>query len=169
MKTLKGLGAVALGICGLAALALVVIMIVSGIGYVSAKVLPWLFDASWLAFAFCLVLLLPLSFFRWTRRLAFYGLFFGSYVFGICAWTLGFLVTYSLWGFIGVAIGLFIFGIGVVPVAVLAAMIHGSWEVVWELLVLVALTFGVRIYAAYLAQKVDQEAYERSVLTMEVE
>jgi hypothetical protein len=36
-----------------------------------------------------------------------------------------------------------ILGIGVVPIAMLASLIHGSWTILMELAILAALTFGI--------------------------
>lgn len=167
MEMLKGAGALALGLCVIVALMLVAMLVVSGIGFVSAKVLPWLLDVSWIAFAICLFILLPFSLLRITRKFSCIGFMISSFAFGLCGWMLGFLVTYSLWGFIGVAIGLFIAGIGVVPIGIVAAIINGTWDPVWEMLILVALTFGTRIFAAYLGGKIDQDDYRQSMLEIQ--
>jgi hypothetical protein len=167
METLKGVGTFALGIGVMVAMIVIAMLFFSGVAYVSSLVIPWLFDAAWIAFGVLLFIMLPLSLFRGTRVFSCYGFFIGSYAFGLCGWVLGFLVTYSLWGFIGVAVGLFIFGIGVVPVAMLAAAIHGTWEVAWELLALLVLTFGSRAYSMYVANKADRDAYERHTITLE--
>jgi hypothetical protein len=167
METMKGIGAFALGICVLVAIWAVIDIFLYGVAYVSAKLIPWLIDAAYLAFFIDLLLLLPLSFFRRSRVFSCFGFMACSYAFGICGWVFGFLVSYSLWGFLGLAIGLFIFGVGVVPVAMVAAAFHGSWNVVWELLALIILTFGTRAYAMHLAAKADQDEFERSTITLE--
>jgi hypothetical protein len=167
MELLKGLGAVALAIGAMAAMLLIATLFFSGVAYVSAIVIPWLFDAAWIAFGISLFILLPLSFFKATCVFSSFGFMISSYAFGICGWAFGFLVTYTLWGFWGLAVGLLIAGIGVVPVGILAAAIHGTWNVVWELLILIALTFGTRIYALYLANRADQDTYERNTITLE--
>ena len=167
MGFLKGIGAYALWIGLMVGLFLIAMLLFSGVAYVSEIVIPWLFDIAWIALGISLLILLPLSFFRGTRVFACWGYMISSFAFGLCGWVYGFLVTYSLWGAFGVIVGLFIAGVGVVPVGMLAAAFHGSWEVVLELAVLVVLTFGSRAYAMYVAKKADEDAYERNMITIE--
>jgi hypothetical protein len=61
---------------------------------------------------------------RRTRAFSAAGLMIASYVFGACLWITSLLLTYELWGTIAVIIGLAVVGIGIVPVALLAALFH---------------------------------------------
>jgi hypothetical protein len=63
---------------------------------------------------------------------------------------MGFLLTLAIWGATGVIIGLFLAGIGVVPVAMLATLFHGMWEPLIQLVLLFILTFGTRMGSLYL-------------------
>jgi len=78
-------------------------------------------------------------------------------VFGLFLWVLGLIPTYHLWGGLAVFLGLFLFGVGVVPVAMLATLFKGMWLQFGELVFLTALVFGVRAYSMYVAQKADRE------------
>ena len=166
MNSLKGAGAILAGILAMAALYAVVMLFLRGVAYGSEIIIPWLMSAAGFAFWICLLVLLPLSFFRTTRVFSLWGLMAASFVFGAFVWVWGFLVTYSLWGLLGLVIGLFIFGVGVVPVGIVAALLHGEWTTMCWLIGLVVLTFGTRGYALYVAQRADQDAVDRSFLEL---
>ncbi len=166
MIELRGMGCVAFFICAIAILVLAAALFFSGVAYVSAIIMPWLLIAAWITFGILLIVFLPLSFFRRSRRVSCTAFITGSYMFGICGWLLGFLTTYTVWGFWALIVGLFLFGIGVVPIGIAAAAFHGVWDTVWELLLLVVLTFAARGYAVYLANRVDRDIYERHTITL---
>ena len=166
MNALRGMGALALGIAGIVALFTVALLLLRGVAYVSEIVIPWLVDASGFAFWICLLIFLPLSFIRKTRVAAMWGFLLSSFVFGTCVWVYGFLVTYMTWGIVAVAIGLFVFGVGVVPIAIIASMVHGEWPTVLELVLMTVLTFATRAYSLYVAKKADEDENNRSLLEL---
>ena len=57
---------------------------------------------------------------------------------------------------VAVILGLFMAGIGVVPIAMLATLLKGMWGPLVELLLLTILTFGSRIGALSLAQTLER-------------
>ena len=73
-------------------------------------------------------------------------------------WCCGLGVTYEAWGIGGVIIGLVIAGIGIVPVAMLAVLLHGEWQALIVFVILIVLTFGLRALGFWLAKKVDERA-----------
>ena len=158
MNALKNIGSVALGLVAFVAISFVVVLLFEGTAAVGRVVMPWLALVSWLTLGVCVLVLLPLSAFRASRFIACWGFLVASYVFGISVWTYGFLVTYDLWGVFGVVVGLVIVGVGVVPIAIIAAIFHGLWSLVFELVALVILTYGSRALALALAQKIDRDA-----------
>lgn len=167
METLKGIGAMIAGLAIMAAFFFVLMLIFSGVAYVSVIVMPWLVAAAKWAFAIALFILLPTAFFKATRPFSALGFLFASFAFGLCAWVMGFLLAYSHWGLFGVIVGIVLGGVGVVPVGLLAAMFHGEWYAVWILLEYVALTIGSRIIMAVLAAKADRDEMERNIITLE--
>ena len=167
MNALKSVGAVAGGLLLMVVIWTIAMLFLRGVAYVSEFLIPWLMTAAGYAFWICLLVLLPLSFFRKTRVFAMWGLMAGSFVFGAFVWVWGFLVTYELWGLFGLVAGLFIFGVGVVPIGIVAAMFHGDWTTAWWLLGLVVLTFGTRAYALYVAKRADEDAEARLYLELE--
>ena len=74
-------------------------------------------------FAVCVLVLLPMAVFPSTRGLAGRGLFLASWLFGLTTWTLGATVTFSTYGWVGLILGMMLFGDGVVPVGIFAAFV----------------------------------------------
>jgi hypothetical protein len=68
----------------------------------------------------------------------------------------GFLMTYALWGVGGLLVGLAFAGVGVVPLGIIAAALHGMWEPVGELIFGVFITYAARAFALYIAKKIDE-------------
>lgn len=62
---------------------------------VAEAILPYLISATNVVTAICIVHFLPLSISRATRTVSIYGFFIASYLFGLCVWMYGFLVTMS--------------------------------------------------------------------------
>jgi len=151
-SVISSIGTYALGLAMLLVIiALPVLFIVGGV-VVGEKILPWLILLSMLTFAFNIVILLPLALIPPTRGWAGLGFFISSFVFGITGWFMGLLFTWILWGGLAVAIGLFIMGIGVVPIAMLATLFNGMWAEFGILVLAVVLTFGLRILGTTLAE-----------------
>lgn len=67
-----------------------------------------------------------------------------SYVFGATAWFYGFSLSYILGGFTFLIIGLLIFGVGVVPLAMGACAFNGHWEVFLQLVGLLIMVIVFR-------------------------
>ena len=62
------------------------------------------------------------------------------------------LVALAFWGWAVVIIGLFMGGIGVVPIGMAAAIFNGRWSIFFVLLINVILTYGTRIIGRTLAE-----------------
>ena len=128
--------------------------------WLSATILPWLSIAMWIVFMIDLFFLLPLSMLKKRKGISSIGFMISSYVYGITLWLWGLLLTYILWGGIAVFIGLFIVGIGVVPMAMIATTLESQWSIAGQLVLLAAFTFSSRIYGIHLAEKADELAYD---------
>ncbi len=153
---LQGIGSFALSFIGVIVLIFLFIIVLKGGTWLSVKLYPWLHDISYIVIALCIFIFLPLCIFKKTRYFASSSLFYSSYFFGITLWMLGFILTYSLWGVIALVIGLFIMGIGVVPIAILATIFKGMWWEFGDLIFLAVLTFGARLFSLYLIGKSDE-------------
>jgi hypothetical protein len=91
------------------------------------------------------LLILPFALSRRLRPLVGTALLFSSYLFGAVLWAFSALVTYSLWGFFGLFIGLIWLGVGVVPIAVIAGALHREWFLVFVILGELVMVFGCRV------------------------
>lgn len=90
-----------------------------------------------------------------ARRPACLGMLALSYALGLIAWLLGAAVSFATFGWTGLIIGLCFFGVGVIPVAVLGAlvqMISGEALAV-TLVILLALAIGSRRAWVFLAAR----------------
>src|SRR5262249_13546828 len=152
---------VVLGIGMSVGLVILGLMYIQGIGWVSVRIYEYLVVVNSIVFLLSLFIFLPCAIFRLTRKIAAFGLYGASYVFGITVWIYGFLVTYAAWGLVGVFIGLVFGGVGVVPLGMIAGGLHGEWDVVGQLVLGIALTFGARAIALWLAVKIDQHEEEK--------
>lgn len=77
-------------------------------------------------------------------------------VFGAVLWIWGMSYTYMAWGLFGVMVGLIFLGVGVVPVAMVAALVNADWKTLGLFFVAVVVTFGSRRLASWLAEKADE-------------
>lgn len=55
------------------------------------------------------------------------GIIIGTYVGGAILWLLSFYITYSLWGFLGILIGVLFMGLGVFFTAILSLLFDGQF------------------------------------------
>ncbi|KRA72810.1 hypothetical protein ASD78_14380 [Lysobacter sp. Root667] len=136
-------------------IAIVTAFILGGV-WVSKHLLPWLTVISFVVFAIVIFVLLPLSIPRATRGFSSISILIASYVFGATLWMFGLLLTYFTWGVVAVIIGLVFFGVGVVPIALLATLFKGMWGPFFTLVLLVIATYGCRIGAMSLAESLDR-------------
>ena len=152
-EKLKGVGWGVAGLAILVAFALLVALFIHGGAWLGEKIYPWLVWISSLALVILLFVLLPLGVFHKTREFAGNGMLIASWVFGLTLWVWGLILTYHLWGALAVYIGLFFFGVGVVPMAMFATLFKGMWSTLGELVFLTILTFGSRLVGAFVRTK----------------
>ncbi len=104
---------------------------------------------SWIALAIAVLILLPFAAWRKTRSSAGAGLVLVSYIFGATTWFLGAAVTFGSFGWIGLIIGLFILGIGVVPLGIIGTFFTlGISEIGVSLCVMLVITLAARFTGA---------------------
>ena len=159
---LKSIGGYVIGIAAFLVLIFLAMFFIEGGVWIGEKVLPWLIIIMWLVFALDILIILPLGIFKKTKGASAIGLVISSYVYGLTLWFWSLLLTYLIWGAFAVFIGLFLAGVGVVPIAILATAIKGEWAVTGQIIFLLVLTFGSRMLGFYFAQKADELAYESS-------
>ncbi len=151
METLKSIGGVLLGIAFFVGSIIALILFFTVGATVGATILPFVSWLTGILFAINVIALL-MAISRKTRGVVGIIIFLSSYVYGLQTWIIGLLVTLTLWGWIAVIIGLFIGGIGVVPIGMAAAIFNGRWSIFFVLLINVILTYGTRIIGGTLAE-----------------
>jgi len=120
------------------------------------KVYSVLLPISWIAIALIVFVLLPMCFFKRSRGFAGLGMIVASYIFGVTTWFLGAAITFGAYGWFGLIIGLLLFGIGVVPLAIIGAIFKLQTGIiaVW-LIVMAVITIGTRIAGHSLVSKYE--------------
>ncbi len=165
-EKLKKLGWGILGIAILVIIALLIGLFIYGGAWLSAKIYPILLVIFGITFGITLLILTPISIFKKTRGFAGNGIVISSFIFGLTLWIWSFLLTYTLWGGLGIFIGLFFFGVGVVPIAMLATLFKGMWPIFGQLIFLTILTFGSRFFGIFLTESHQRfKAEKDSTLT----
>lgn len=158
LNKLKGLGSSALGLCFMVALVFLAVAILKGTAAFGAWVYPLLSAVVGVVTVIGLPLLLVLAVFGPTRAFAGGGLVIVSFAYGATVWIWSLLFTLHTWGWIAVFIGLFLAGVGVVPIALLAALFHGEWSVIGQLLLGLVLAFGCRMFGMFVSAKAEERA-----------
>jgi hypothetical protein len=154
----KDAGSVILGLAVMVGIVAIGIALLTGAAAFSIWVLKWTFPAFTITLLVSVLLLAPLSLIPSTRGLSAVGFMIASLAFGAILWLWGMAYTYSVWGLFAVIIGLVLLGVGVVPVAMFAALVHGDWGNLGMFVVTAVVTFGTRGLANWLAQKADERA-----------
>ncbi len=163
MEKLQTIGGILLYVVMFGAAIALAVLFFMGAEWCSVHVLPWFVFGCDIAVAILFLILLPLSLIKKARGFTATAILLISYLFGITVWMEGLLVTLSIWGFVPVIIGLCFMGVGVVPIGMLAALFHGLWMELLELVILTVLTFGSRMFSLWIAEKYERQqliAYE---------
>jgi hypothetical protein len=146
------IGGSALGLIAFVVVLSVVVLLLHGMVWVSDRALPWLLTVSKYTIGICIFVLLPLCIFRKLRPYVGVAFAYASLVFGAMLWAYSCLFAFDVWGYGGLIIGLIFAGVGVVPVALLAALLHAQWWNLLDLVVGIVLAFGTRILGAWLSE-----------------
>lgn len=163
ISRVKKLGGGFLGSIGYLAVLVIPLLLFQGATWASSKLLPWFFFASGISFLLLCLVLLPLLVFRSLRASLARAIFGISYVFGTTLWMWSLLLTIKLWGVGWAIFGLLFAGIGVLPMAFLATAFKGLWSVFSSLIFLSVMSFGSRMFAFWIAAKLDEYIYRNSI------
>lgn len=110
------------------------------------KAYYFMLPVAWIGLTIVILILLPLAIFRGTRGFAGMGIYFFSWVVGITTWFLGAAIAFYAWGWWGLIIGILLFGVGVVPVGILAAFFSLKITSMWvSLIVMCLITYVFRL------------------------
>lgn len=155
METLKSIGGALLGIAFFVGSIIALILFFTVGAKVGATILPFVSWLTGILFAINIIALL-VAISRKARGVAGIIIFISSYVYGLQTWITGLLVTLALWGWLAVIIGLFMGGIGVVPIGMAAAIFNGQWGIFFVLFLNVILTYGARAIGMALAESAER-------------
>lgn len=159
----KMIGGFACGILFMVAAITIAAFLIEGGVWLSEKLLPLMSVATGWAFTACIFILVPLAVFHRTRGYAGVGLLVASYIFGLMLLMTGLVLTYTLWGFTAVFVGVLLLGVGVVVTAVLATVFNGIWSALLLLIFLVFLTYGTRLMAFYVIERCEGQLPEHDL------
>lgn len=158
----KGAGAVA-GIClALLVPLLVLFLLLKGSTWIFENVYPWIRGLGAVAFGLTLFVFLPLSIFRRARPLAGLAIYACSFAQGLAVWFWGYFVALFFAGTFWLIFGLLFMGFGVVPVALVAALIRGEWLTLGEGILDLFLVFGSRATGLYIIHRAERDEPLRS-------
>ncbi|MDO8770460.1 MAG: hypothetical protein Q7K57_17505 [Burkholderiaceae bacterium] len=149
---LQALGGIAFFAVILLAAGAALAFFILGSAWAAKNLLGPLIVAGWAVFALLILVLLPLSIFRRLRDFTGAGIFLSSYLFGLIAWLLSFILTYELWGTWAVVAGILLLGGAVVPFALLATLFNGMWGPFFMVLALFILVFATRVGGGLIAE-----------------
>ena len=157
---LKSIGGFIIGIGIFLGIIFLAMFFIKGGIWLGIKVLPWLSIIMWIVFVLDILIFLPLGIFKKTKGASAFGLFLSSYVCGLTLWFWALLLTYLIWGTTAVFIGLFIAGIGVIPIAILATAFKSEWAITGQIILLLILTCDSNIMGLHFAQRSDESNYK---------
>ena len=139
-----------------------IVLFLKGATFMAKEFLPFLSAASGVLFWILLLIALPISFIKKARGVMSIVFLISSYVFGVTGWLIGFVLTYYYWGAFWLIVGLFLGGVGVVPMGMLASAFNGGWGQFWNLLFILVITYATRMYGFWLSEKYEEYSYAKS-------
>lgn len=155
---LGGLGSV----FGLIIIIIIPVLILFGIVWFLGKLFDWLIWGFWIAFLIEIFVFVPMLIFKKIRTVACSCIIFISYILGIILWGISALLTYDFWGMLGLFIGLAVFGVGVLPAALLGAIILKEWYALFWLLFVLFFALASRLLGFYIIEKETNNSEEIS-------
>lgn len=120
-------------------------------------ILEWISSVTW----GIVWLLLLLSIIPRFRNFTGTGIILGTYIGGTIFWLLSFYITFSLWGFLGIFVGVLFFGLGVYVTAILALLFDGQFTGALGFMFVLAQIFifrflGFWIISKYKPKQIDE-------------
>ena len=149
-----------MGVFVLIGIALIALMFLRGGVWLGEKSLPIFQWLACITFGVVVVIFLPMTAFHQTERMAAKGLIQSASLFGLTLWVWGLVLTYNLWGGGAVLVGIFLLGVGVVPMAMIATAMAKTWATCGQLLLLAGLTYGTRHFGKRLLLKLQLEEHK---------
>ena len=124
-----------------------------GVGWIRDNVYPWSTLAAGIAALAVVPISILLAIFRKSRGIGAIGLLISSYVIGLGLWIWSLIVVYEFAGVFWLIVGVVIGGIGVVPVAFIAALFFREWSIAGQILIAAIFVYGVRWISLFLSER----------------
>jgi hypothetical protein len=151
-ETLGTIGGCLFYIAFLVVSSFLIIMSFKGAAWLATIILPvsgWITLIALALVPICLVAAIP----RVTRGWGGLGLVICSYAIGLCLWLWSLVIAYQMAGVFWLVVGLFMAGVGVVLVAFIAALLHGEWFVLFQILIGIVAVYILRFVGSLLIEK----------------
>ena len=125
-------------------------LFIKGGVWVADLSLPIFRFISYTIFLVDIIIFLPLLAVKKFKRFSGSGLLISSYLFGITLWLWCLVLTFKLWGWLALVIGVVLCGIGVVPIALLAALFSGLFSTFCWIILYIIIVFATRVFGIHL-------------------
>lgn len=144
-------GCLALIVIAIIGLVLLV-MLLRETPWITKNFYPWTVQAAKIALFFVVPTCSVLAFFKKYRGLGGLGLALSSYVIGFSLWVWSLIVAYSLAGVFWIIVGLLFAGLGVIPIAIIAAALKAQWFIAGQMLLGVFIVLILRGIGTFLIE-----------------
>lgn len=124
-----------------------------GVGWIRANIYPWSSLAAEIAALAVVPISILLAIFRRSRGIGAIGLLISSYVIGLGLWIWSLIVVYVFAGLFWLIVGVVIGGIGVVPIAFIAALLFREWSIAGQILIAAIFVYGIRWISLFLSER----------------
>jgi hypothetical protein len=128
------------------------IMFLRGTPWIAENFYPWTVQAAKITLYFVIPTCSVLAFFRKGRGLGGLGLSLSSYVIGFSLWVWSLIVAYSLGGVFWIIVGLLFAGVGVIPIAIVAAALKAQWSIAGQMLLGLVVVLALRAIGTSLVE-----------------
>ena len=126
---------------------------IKGTPWIAENVYPWVIKVAAVVIFLVIPVSLLLAVFRTTRGIAGIGLFSSSYIIGLSLWIWSLIVAYVLAGVFWMIVGILLGGIGVVPIALIAALLKSEWATAGQIAIVAIVVFALRAFGLFVAAK----------------
>jgi hypothetical protein len=109
------------------------------------------------------ILLVILSVIPTIRIFTGLGIHYATYIWGAFFWLFCLFVTYELWGFFGIFLGLIMAGVGIFITAFLAVLFEGEVSVALMMALNLAIIYGIRMLGYWIATKHKERENEKEI------
>ena len=121
------------------ALTVLGMILIFTIGWITYWLDPLVQDASVVAALTSVFVFVPMLIWKKTRRAGGWGLFVAGIILGLSLYMHAFLTTGRTLGIAGLAVGVLLFGLGVIPVSLVGTLWHHEWAMSGDILFRIAL------------------------------